>query len=53
VTFAAQTDAGTRTLVIVIMLVMLGVIGWAINRSKREDPSTLEITEAVSHAAAD
>ena len=53
VTFAAQTDAGTRTIVIVVMLLLVGVIGWAINRSKREDPNTLEITEAVVHAGAD
>ena len=35
------------------VLLLVGVIGWAINRSKREDPNTLEITEAVVHAGAD
>lgn len=53
VTFAAQTAGTLRMVVIVVMVLLLGVILWAISRSKREDPNAMQITEAVSHAAAD
>lgn len=53
VTFAAQTESGTKVVIIIVMLVLIGMIGWAINRSKREDTSVVEIAEQISHAGAD
>jgi K(+)-stimulated pyrophosphate-energized sodium pump len=53
VTYAAQTDGGTRLVVVVVMLALIGVVGWAISRSKREDTEMHEVSEAVSHAGAD
>ncbi len=35
VTYAAQSDPATRVVVIVLMVLLLGVVGWAILRSKR------------------
>ncbi|MCC6802747.1 MAG: sodium-translocating pyrophosphatase [Anaerolineae bacterium] len=48
---APQTDQGTRTAITIVMVVLLGVILWAIRRSKQEDKETHEMEEAVAHAS--
>jgi K(+)-stimulated pyrophosphate-energized sodium pump len=50
VTVEASADQGTRALVIIIMLVLVGVILFAIQRSRREDPEAAQMVEAVIHS---
>jgi K(+)-stimulated pyrophosphate-energized sodium pump len=50
---APQTDSGTRIAVTVVMVVLIGVIVWAIFRSKRIDKETESLVEEVSHALGD
>lgn len=45
---APQTDPGTRTVITIVMVVLLGVIVWAIRRSKQEDPESQQMVEAVA-----
>jgi K(+)-stimulated pyrophosphate-energized sodium pump len=49
---APSTPDSTRTAVIVVMVVLLAVIGWAIRRSKQEDAETHQMEEAVAQASA-
>jgi K(+)-stimulated pyrophosphate-energized sodium pump len=51
VTVAAQ-NTGANVGVIVVMLALLAVVGWAILRSKRTDPETEKAVEAVTAASA-
>lgn len=51
VTVAAQNDQSTSIAVIVVMVVLLAVIGWAINRSKQSDPESEQMVEAVIHSS--
>ncbi|NJL95026.1 MAG: hypothetical protein HC915_15560, partial [Anaerolineae bacterium] len=51
VTAAEKPDS--RTPILIVMFVLIGVIGFAILRSKREDPATTSVAEAVAHAGAD
>ena len=51
VTLAASEDSGQRTLVVIVMLVLVGVIGFAIQRSKQEDAETKAMVEAVASAS--
>jgi K(+)-stimulated pyrophosphate-energized sodium pump len=39
-----------RTIVVIIMLVLIAIIGWAILRSKRNDPETQQMIDAVSNS---
>lgn len=49
VTVAAPSTTGeTRTIVTIVMLALVGVIGFAIMRSKRTDPETESMVEAVA-----
>jgi K(+)-stimulated pyrophosphate-energized sodium pump len=50
---APQTESGTRTVVVIVMVVLLGVIGWAIRRSKQEDAEAQQMVEAVAHSSGD
>jgi len=50
VTAAAQ-NTGPNWLVIIVMLLLLGVVGWAIMRSKRTDPETQKAVDAVQAAS--
>ncbi|MBC8170917.1 MAG: sodium-translocating pyrophosphatase [Anaerolineae bacterium] len=50
VTVAASTDNTQRTIVTVVMFVLVGVIGWAIMRSKQEDTESQQMVEAVAKA---
>jgi K(+)-stimulated pyrophosphate-energized sodium pump len=50
---APQTESGTRTIVVIVMLVLLGVIGWAIRRSKQEDTEAQQMVEAVASHGGD
>ncbi|MEO8395159.1 MAG: sodium/proton-translocating pyrophosphatase, partial [Chloroflexota bacterium] len=45
-----HTESGTRVVIVVVMLVFLGVIGWAIMRSKKEDTETQEMEKAIEAA---
>ncbi len=47
---APQTEPGTRTIVTIVMVVLVGVIALAIMRSKREDKDMIEATELVIKA---
>jgi K(+)-stimulated pyrophosphate-energized sodium pump len=51
VTFATQQDSGQRLLVLIVMLVLVGVVVWAILRSKREDPEALKVAEQLAPTA--
>ncbi len=44
---APTTESGTRVVIVIVMVVFLGVIGWAIMRSKKEDTESQEIEKAV------
>ncbi|MBW4437294.1 MAG: sodium-translocating pyrophosphatase [Pleurocapsa minor GSE-CHR-MK-17-07R] len=46
----AQTDPNARIPVIIVMLALIGVIGWAITRSKRTDKETEEVVATVIKA---
>ncbi len=48
VTAAAQSGGGVNVPVLVVMLVLVGVIVWAILRSKREDTETRNLVEEVA-----
>ncbi|MBC7871313.1 MAG: sodium-translocating pyrophosphatase [Chitinophagaceae bacterium] len=48
VTAAEQPDS--RAVVVIVMFALIGVIGFAILRSKREDPEALKMVEAVAAA---
>jgi K(+)-stimulated pyrophosphate-energized sodium pump len=48
VTVAAQSQGTANVGVIVVMLALLGVIVWAILRSKQSDPETEKMVEAVA-----
>lgn len=50
VTAAQSNDQGQRIVIIVVMVALLGAIGWAILRSKRSDEETEKMVEAVTHA---
>jgi K(+)-stimulated pyrophosphate-energized sodium pump len=43
----------SRAVIIVVMLVLLAVVGWAIMRSKRTDPESQQLVEAVAKASGD
>ncbi len=47
---APQTSSGSRVAITVVMVVLLGVILWAIFRSKREDTEMQQVEEAVATA---
>ena len=49
---APTTPDGTRMAIVVVMVVLVGVIGWAIMRSKREDTEMQQVEEAVASASA-
>jgi K(+)-stimulated pyrophosphate-energized sodium pump len=53
VTLSAQADSGTRTIVVIVMLVLLAVIGWAVMRSKRSDAQIEQVTEAIAPSVGD
>ncbi len=53
VTAAAPGAEGSRAIIVVVMFVLLGVILWAIARSKRSDPESEQMVEAVSRSGAD
>lgn len=53
VTAAAQSTDVSRLVIVIVMLVLLGVVFWAIQRSKRSDPETQKMVEAVSAAGGD
>jgi K(+)-stimulated pyrophosphate-energized sodium pump len=53
VTAAAPGAEGSRAIIVVVMFVLLGVILWAISRSKRIDPETQTMVEAVAKSGAD
>jgi K(+)-stimulated pyrophosphate-energized sodium pump len=53
VTAAAQSTDSSRLVIVVVMLVLLGVVIWAVRRSKRTDPETERMVEAVSAAGGD
>ena len=50
---APGTESGTRVIIVIVMLVLLAVIGWAILRSKREDTEMHQVEEAVAAAGGD
>jgi K(+)-stimulated pyrophosphate-energized sodium pump len=50
VTAAAQSTNESRLIIVVVMLVLLGVIVWAVQRSKRSDPETQKMVDAVTAA---
>jgi K(+)-stimulated pyrophosphate-energized sodium pump len=52
VTVAAQPEASGRTVIVLAMVVLLIVILWAILRSKRSDPETEKMVEAVGATGA-
>ena len=47
---APQTDSGTRLAVTIVMLALVGVIVWAIFRSKRIDKETEALVQEVASA---
>jgi K(+)-stimulated pyrophosphate-energized sodium pump len=51
VTFAEQPDS--RLAVTIVMLVLLAVVVWAVFRSKREDPESQKMIEAVAKGGGD
>jgi K(+)-stimulated pyrophosphate-energized sodium pump len=51
VTAAESPDS--RVAIIIVMFVFLAVIGWAIMRSKRTDPESQQMVEAVAKGAGD
>ncbi len=53
VTAAAPGYESSRPVIIIVMFVLLGVILWAISRSKRTDPETQTMVEAVAKSGAD
>jgi K(+)-stimulated pyrophosphate-energized sodium pump len=53
VTAAAPGAESGRPIIVVVMFVLLGVILWAISRSKRTDPETQTMVEAVAKSGAD
>ncbi len=53
VTAAAPGAEGSRAIIVVVMFVLLGIILWAVARSKRTDPETLQMVEAVAKSGAD
>ncbi|MBE2270603.1 MAG: sodium-translocating pyrophosphatase [Anaerolinea sp.] len=53
VTFSASNDNGQRIAVFAVMAVLVGVIGWAILRSKRTDAETERLVEEVAASAGD
>lgn len=50
VTVEASSD--NRILVTVVMFILLGVVIWAVMRSKQEDPDALEVVEAAAKTSA-
>ena len=52
VTVAAQNRGSVNVSVLVVMIALLGVIMWAILRSKRTDPATEQMVEAVGATSA-
>lgn len=50
VTAAATADGNGRVGITVVMLVLVGVVVFAILRSKQEDPDTIKVVEAVAKA---
>ncbi|MDX1995746.1 MAG: sodium-translocating pyrophosphatase [bacterium] len=49
----AAENESSRTPVVIVMVVLLGVIIFAVLRSKREDPENLRVVEAVATASGD
>ncbi|MEO8608522.1 MAG: sodium-translocating pyrophosphatase [Chloroflexota bacterium] len=49
----AAQNPDSRTSIIIVMIVLLAVVGWAIMRSKRTDPESMQMVEAVAKAAGD
>ena len=47
---APQTSSGSRVVIVIVMIALLGVILWAIFRSKREDTEMQQVEEAVATA---
>jgi len=50
---APGTDSGSRVAIVIVMVVLIAVIGWAIMRSKKEDTETQEMEKAVAAASGD
>ncbi len=48
VTAAAPGGEGNRPVIIIVMLALLGVVGWAIMRSKRNDPESEQMVESIA-----
>lgn len=48
----AAQNSDSRTPVVIVMLALLAVVGWAIMRSKRTDPETQQMVEAVAKSGA-
>ena len=53
VTAAAPNSGSNRAVIVIVMFVLLGVILWAVNRSKRTDPETEKMVEAVAKSGGD
>ncbi len=53
VTAAAPGAEGSRAIIVIVMFVLIGVILWAVARSKRTDPETQTMVEAVAKSGAD
>jgi K(+)-stimulated pyrophosphate-energized sodium pump len=51
VTAAEEPDS--RVIVVIAMLVLLALVGWAVLRSKREDAEAQQVVEAVAKAVGD
>jgi K(+)-stimulated pyrophosphate-energized sodium pump len=49
----AAQNPDSRTAIIIVMIVLLAVVGWAIMRSKRTDPESQQMVEAVAKAVGD
>lgn len=49
----AAQNPDSRIVVIIVMFVLLAVVGWAIMRSKRTDPESQQMVEAVAKAVGD
>ncbi|HYO87841.1 MAG TPA: sodium-translocating pyrophosphatase [Candidatus Limnocylindrales bacterium] len=53
VTAATLTDQGSQIAIVVVMVALLGVVVWAIRRSKQPDKEANEQVEAVIHSGGD
>ncbi len=53
VTVEASADPSQRALVTVVMLVLVGMIAFAVLMSKREDPETVKLVDAIAAGTGD